>query len=189
MEKICLFGGTFDPIHVGHVRMAKAAKQACNLDKVLFLPCAASPHKSLGPHSSDAQRCEMIRLALAEHSDWAELNLSDLELPPPSWSWRLAEYFKSLYPKAELFWLMGTDQWDALDRWSRWEYLADMVCFIVYHRNSPPSPRPNVRSVFIPGNEPASSTEIRQALKNKAPSIPYLHPQVADYIKKHRLYL
>ncbi len=189
MEKICLFGGTFDPIHVGHLRMALDAKRACNLNKVLFLPCAASPHKSHGPFASDAQRCDMIRLALAKHSDWAELNLSDLQLPPPSWSWRLAEYFQNLHPHAELYWLMGTDQWEALERWSRWKYLAELVTFIVYHRNTPPALRSGVRAIFIPGNEPASSTEIRQALKANSPSIPYLHPHVADYIKKHHLYL
>lgn len=189
MEKICLFGGTFDPIHVGHLRMALDAKQACNLHKVLFLPCAASPHKSLGPLANDTQRCDMIRLALAEHSDWAELNLTDLELPPPSWSWRLAEHFKKLYPHAQLFWLMGTDQWEVLERWSRWEYLAELVTFIVYHRDAPPTPRPNIRSIFLPGHEPASSTEIRNVLKGNASSSPYLHPNVADYIIKHRLYL
>lgn len=182
--KICLFGGSFDPVHAGHLVIAAAAKKHCLLDEVVFLPAACSPFKQgKSTHFSDTQRLQMLQLATDELS-WARVSALDLQLPPPSWSWRIAEHWHRQHPEAELYWLMGTDQWEQLHRWARYDYLCELLHFIVYHRDDAPQPRPGVRSTFIcTGMHPASSSIIREALKHNTP-IPegWLHPAVAAYI-------
>ncbi len=167
--------------------MAAQARERCGLDKVLFMPCGVSPHKTNGPVASDEQRCRMLELAL-DGLEWAELDRTDLEMPKPSWSWRLAEHLKKLHPDDELFWLMGKDQWDALEKWGRWQYLAEFVTFIVYHRGGAPEPRVGVKAVFIEGDEPASSTAVRAAIKRGQKDIPYLAEDVEEYVKDVGLY-
>lgn len=185
--KLCIFGGSFDPVHEGHVRVASRAREHCGLDCVLFMPCSLSPLKAQAPAATDAQRCRMMELAL-EGLDWAVLDRTDLTLPRPSWSWRVAECVKAAHPGAELFWLMGKDQWDALEQWGRWRHLAGMVTFIVYHRGGAPAPRKGVRSVFIEGDEPASSTGVREALRAGVRPVPHLAPAVESFIRREGLY-
>lgn len=184
--KVCLFGGSFDPVHNGHLAIATAAQQECGLDEVVFLPAACSPFKvDSRTYFSDAQRVDMLNLATKSLS-WARVSTLDLELPPPSWSWRVAQLWLEQNPGVELFWLMGTDQWEQLHRWARYEYLCEMLHFIVYHRDTPPAPREGVRSTFIcAGLHEASSSGIRAAL-NEARDIPsgWLHPDVLAYLQK-----
>lgn len=185
-KKICLFGGSFDPIHLGHIQIAKAAVDELHLDKVIFLPCRQSPHKSDQAHASGQQRLEMCQLATSG-MDWAEVDAHDLKAQPPCYSWRTAEAMAERYPNAQLFWLMGTDQWQALPRWNRPDHLASLVEFIVYTRETSPEPREGYRLQCIHGNHPASSTEIRQHMQDE-PRTEWLPPQVNDYIKTHQLY-
>ncbi len=171
--KTCLFGGSFDPVHGGHLQMAAEAQRACGLDRVVFLPAARSPFKvgSAGLFS-DEGRVHLLRLAL-EGLPRAELSTLDLELPPPSWSWRVVEAWKQAQPQDELYWLMGTDQWEQLHRWARYDYLAENLHFIVYARGggeaAKPQPREGVRATFIHGHHPASASEIRRLLAAGAP--------------------
>lgn len=168
-DRICLFGGSFDPVHEGHLHIARAAQAACRLSRVVFLPAACSPFKQeQRTMFTDEQRLELLQLAI-DGIPWAEVSPLDLQLPPPSWSWRLVEHYRRLAPQAELYWLMGTDQWQALHRWARYDYLTCHLRFIVYHRDTPPEPRPGVRSHFISGVHPASSSVIRAALQGEAP--------------------
>ncbi len=182
--KTCLFGGSFDPVHAGHLTIAAAAQKHCGLNEVVFLPAACSPFKQgKSTYFTDAQRLHMLHLATAD-LPWASVSGLDLQLPPPSWSWRLAEHWHRQHPGAELYWLMGTDQWEQLHRWARFDYLCELLHFIVYHREEAPQPRPGVRSTFIcSGMHPASSSVIRAALKNNSP-IPegWLPPAVESYI-------
>lgn len=181
---ICLFGGSFDPVHAGHITIAIAAQSLCQLDEVIFLPAARSPFKQNTPTSfSDEQRLHMLKLA-TEDLPWARVSSLDLELPPPSWSWRIAEHWHQTHPEAQLYWLMGTDQWEQLHRWARFDYLCELLHFIVYHRETPPQPRPGVRSTFIcTGMHPATSSRIRDALQ-KSNSIPesWIPSKVRNYI-------
>lgn len=184
--KICLIGGTFDPIHLGHTYIASVAQRELGLDKVIFLPCKQSPHK-IGKDSTDDQcRLEMCRLATAD-LEWAEVHDFDLLAPPPSYSWRTAEHFTALYPDAKLFWLMGTDQWNALPRWNRPEHLASLVQFIVFTRNEDPCEHPGFTRLTIKGEHPASATAIRTDIA-ASQSIAWLNPAVRQYIQKNKLY-
>lgn len=178
--KTCLFGGSFDPVHAGHVAIATAAQAACGLDRVVFLPAACSPFKEEGTTLfSGKQRLEMLRTA-TRHLPWAVVSDLDMRLPAPSWSWRVVETWRTERPTDELFWLLGTDQWELLHLWARPDYLAEHLTFIVYHRGSEPSPRPGVRAHFLRGPEhPASATELRDCLRRRTPlPVGWLDPGV-----------
>ncbi len=163
--KTCLFGGSFDPVHGGHLLMAAEARRVCRLDKVVFLPAARSPFKvESAALFSDAQRLELLRLAV-EDLPWAEVSELDLRMPAPSWSWRVVEAWKAQHPQDELYWLMGTDQWEQLHRWARYEYLVEHLHLVVYARDRMPQPREGVRATFIQGRHPASSSRLREALQ------------------------
>lgn len=163
--KTCLFGGSFDPIHTGHLAIAKAAIQAAGLQRILFLPAACSPFKTGRQHYfTDEQRLAMLRAATADIPQ-AHVSELDLTLPPPSYSWRVVAACREQAPADELYWLMGTDQWEQLHRWARYDYLCEQLTFIVYHRGTAPEPRPGTRALFIAGDHPASSSAIRAALQ------------------------
>ncbi|MGJ8673624.1 nicotinate (nicotinamide) nucleotide adenylyltransferase [Rubritalea sp.] len=184
--KICLIGGTFDPIHLGHTHIAHQAMSALALDKVIFLPCKQSPHK-LGVESASAtDRLKMCQLA-TEELPWAEVNDYDLTSTPPSYSWRTAEHFKSLYPDAELYWLMGTDQWNALPRWDRAEHFAQLVQIIVFDRTERHHSQEGFQCIQLTGHHPASATAVRKDILTGS-SVSWLHPKVASYIKEKQLY-
>ncbi len=163
--RICLFGGSFDPVHAGHLQLAHAAQQLAQLDELLFLPAACSPFKQhVSRLLSDEQRLALLR-CVTKDIPWAQVSEIDLQLPPPSWSWRVVENVREQHPEAELFWLMGVDQWELLPKWARYDYLCEQLCFIVYHRDRAPQPRDNVRSIFLDGHHPASSSAMRSMLQ------------------------
>jgi nicotinate-nucleotide adenylyltransferase len=184
---ICLFGGTFDPIHLGHLHIAKAAVDALDLDKVILLPCRQSPHKAEQARASAQDRLAMCRLATST-IDWAEVDDHDLTTSPPCYSWRTAEAMAARFPGARLFWLMGTDQWQALPRWNHPERLASLVEFIVHTRAVAPEPRTGYQLHTITGHHPASATEIRASIQQSSHT-DWLAPEVREYIDNNKLYL
>ncbi|BDS05052.1 putative nicotinate-nucleotide adenylyltransferase [Oceaniferula spumae] len=188
--RICLFGGTFDPIHLGHSHIAAAAIRELTLDRLIFLPCRQSPHKTGKKHASSEHRLEMCRLATA-NLQHAEVDDFDLTAPEPCYSWRTVEHMRNRFPDARFFWLMGTDQWLALPRWNRVDHLASMVEFIVFTRGEKPAPREGYRMHSLSGDHPASATQLRQAVADQDLSLldQWLHPDVLKYIQKNHLYL
>jgi nicotinate-nucleotide adenylyltransferase len=187
VKKIALFGGTFDPVHLGHVHLADAARQVFALDEVRFLPCQISPHKTTAAPTSAAERLEMLRLATAG-LPWAVVDDCELHREGPSFSYQTAEAFAARFPKARLFWIMGGDQWDALPRWRHPERLAALVEFIVLARGRPPLPRAGYVLHVIEDEHPASATAIREAIAHGATDHPWLAPAVSEWIAAHGLY-
>lgn len=178
--KTCLFGGSFDPVHEGHLAIAAAARDACSLDRVVFLPAACSPFKEDGSALfAPDMRLAMLQAATAD-KPWAEVSDIDMRMPAPSWSWRVVEAWLTMHPADELYWLLGTDQWELLHLWARPDYLAEHLTFIVCHRGAEPAPRDGVRACFLRGPEhPASSSAIRAALQSGTPLPPaWLSPEV-----------
>lgn len=187
ISKIALFGGSFDPVHLGHIEIARAAQVACDLDRVVFLPCWQSPHKSDAAIASPEQRVEMLELATHDLA-WADISRWELESDRPSYSWMTTEHFAKQHPEAELFWILGTDQWDALERWAEPAKLAQLLTFIVFPRGNAPEPKAGFAHRTIDVRHPASSTEIRQGLADGSDVSTMLPPQVADYIAVEKLY-
>ena len=187
-QRIGLFGGTFDPIHMGHMAMAMAAKEALCLDRVIMIPCAISPHKSDAPAAGEC-RLEMIRIASKRHP-WLESDWIELERRGPSFSWETAEEFRRRYPEARMFWVLGEDQWEALPRWEKPERLAALVEFVVMGRDGRDGgEREGFRAWFLPGVHGASAMRIREVLRGGGdPGPDLLDPRVMKYIRRRGLY-
>ena len=185
-RRIALFGGSYDPIHLGHLAIARAARNALELDLVVFIPCRQSPHKNTPTIASQEQRLKMLDLALAGET-WATTDDLEFHLPEPSFSWVTAEAFLERYPGAQLYWLMGADQWMAIDTWDRPSHLSNLVQFIVHDRGHVATPQKGFRANFIHGHHPATATLIREQ-PGSALARKWLHPDVVRYIREAGIY-
>jgi nicotinate-nucleotide adenylyltransferase len=187
-RKIALFGGTFDPVHCGHLRMAEAARERLMLDEVRFLPCRISPHKAGTAPTAAVDRVAMLRLATRE-LPWAVVDEFEAMREGLSFSWQTAEEMKARFPDARLFWIMGTDQWEVLPTWAEPQRLAACVEFIVFTRGEAPQPREGYRMHPVDGViHPASATKIREGMDSKSFPKKWLHPEVAAFIVERGLY-
>lgn len=186
-RNIALFGGTFDPVHLGHIHIAEAARKALSLDQVRFLPCRISPHKSGTAPTAAADRLEMLGLATAG-MPWAVVDDFEIRRDGPSFSWQTAEAMRARFPHARLFWIMGTDQWDVLPTWAQPQRLAACVEFIVFARGNPPQPRIGYIMHVVDGSHAASATAIREAIGAGETNHPWLNPAVARWIHERGLY-
>lgn len=189
-SRLCLFGGSFDPVHLGHTALAAAAWHRCNLKKLIFVPAWRSPHKQDDDAPAPAaHRLAMLRLALASAS-WAEVSPWEIDRGGPSYSWQTADHFASeAGADVDLCWLLGADQWAKLHTWAHPEKLAALLTFLVFPRGEVPiAPRSGVRHETIDFRHPASSTVVRAAARAGQPLDGLVSPAVAAYIRKHRLY-
>ncbi|QDQ27222.1 nicotinate-nucleotide adenylyltransferase [Chitinimonas arctica] len=209
-----LFGGTFDPIHYGHLRIAEEFADALALDQVRLMPTANPPHRS-GALASNAQRLEMVRLAIADNP---RLAADDRELRRDGTCYTidtLSEMRAALGPSAPLAWLIGADSFLSLDRWHRWRELFDLGClavacrpgFELAHWKEVAAPAlvkevlPRIQTLSVTGQVELgtirllpttplaiSSTAIRAQLAN-GHSARYLVPDaVLDYAGRHLFY-
>lgn len=186
-RRIALFGGTFDPVHLGHLHLAEAARRALDLDEVRFIPCRISPHKLDTTPTSADDRLAMLRLATAG-LPWAVVDDLEARREGPSFSWQTAVTMRGKYPAARLFWIMGVDQWKALLSWAEPERLAGCVEFIVFSRGEAPVPRDGFVMHALACDHPASATVIREAIAAGRDADGWLVPAVEAYIAHHGLY-
>ncbi len=187
-RKIALFGGTFDPVHAGHMHLAELARAALALDEIRFLPCRISPHKPGMEPASPADRTAMLKLATSD-LPWAVVDDFELQRDGPSFSFETAEAMAARFPDARLFWIMGGDQWASLPTWKHPQRLAKCVEFIVLSRGERLAPREDFRLHVVHGGHPASATAIRQAISQGATTHPWLMPSVAQWIENQNLYV
>lgn len=134
--RVGLFGGTFDPVHIGHLRAALEVKEAFALDRCDLIPAAVPPHKSSGAVAGAGDRLEMIRLAISETSD---LGVCDVELnrPGPSFTIDTVNHFRSVLPEnARCFLILGQDAFLEIDTWKAYRQLFDLSAMIVMMRPS-----------------------------------------------------
>jgi len=186
-RKIAVFGGTFDPVHLGHVHLAGLAQQALGLDELRFVPCRISPHKAGQAPAGGDDRMEMLRRATADLA-WGVVDDCELRSEEPSFSYATAEAMRDRFPGARLFWMMGGDQWDALPQWRYPQRLAACVEFIVFGRGDVPQPRAGYVMHALAGNHPAAACAIREAIAQGRSAHPWLAPAVAEWIVSRRLY-
>ncbi|MFT4640823.1 MAG: nicotinate-nucleotide adenylyltransferase [Verrucomicrobiales bacterium] len=189
MKRVALFGGSFDPIHRGHAFIAERAVERCALDEVLFVPCWQSPHKAGVQMASGDDRSAMVRLA-TQAFPWATVSDWELDRKEPSYSWQTAEHWRSMLDEDdELFWILGMDQWSALSRWARVDYLARLVTFIVFPRDGEvPEEVEGRRAAFLPDAMAVSATEIRTRTAAGGSIEEDVGAEVAAYVKEKRLY-
>jgi nicotinate-nucleotide adenylyltransferase len=185
-RRIALFGGTFDPVHEGHMRVARLARQQAHLDEVIFIPCQQSPHKKQSSSACIDDRLAMLRLAATE--PWMRVSDYEARTPGPSFSYLTVEHFIAEHPQTEWFWLMGCDQWNALPRWKHPEILARHLTFLVFSRGEIPQPREGYRMIHLQGTHPASATALRDPGGGHFLDPRWLHPAVRTHILNKQLY-
>lgn len=189
--KIGLLGGTFDPIHVGHLIIAERAREALDLDRVIFIPAGRPPHRP-APAASAPERLEMVRLAIAGNEAFT---FSEIELgrSGPSFTYETVRALASEYGAGhEWHLILGLDAFREIGTWHRVEELARLVRFAVADRpgfQPPEQLPPGVRCQRLElGLFPVSGREIRERAA-RGESVRYLvTDSVYRYISSRRLY-
>ena len=134
MERIGIYGGTFNPPHIGHLRGAAQAIVALGLDKLILIPDRIAPHKQIPSGSpSPQQRLEMIRIA-ASHYEKMEVSDIELKREGPSYSYITVQQIHELYPDAKLYLLMGTDMFTSFLTWRNPEEIMKYAALAVMSR-------------------------------------------------------
>ena len=199
MERIGIYGGTFNPPHVGHIQAAKQAVTALGLSRLILIPDRIAPHKQIPAGSpTPEQRLEMLRIAVA---DCARFEVSDIELrrEGPSYSYVTVQQMKQQYPDAELVLLMGTDMFLSFHTWKHPEIILENATLGVFYRGEK-GERAAIEAkkaemeaagarIELVENDVVniSSTQMRRLLAFRCAG--ELLPQgVLDYIREHHLY-
>ena len=194
-KRIALYGGTFDPVHLGHLEVARKVSELFEIEKVMFIPAQIAPHKVGRPVTEPLHRYAMLALAT---QDDARLLISTFELDAPDRRYTVdtvAEFQRSLGQETELFFIMGADSWSEINTWREWERLLKMTNHIVVTRPGfPVAPAPPGLSERIFFTDAVlkdiSATNIRRlASEGRHDELEQLVPQsVADYIRKYGIY-
>ena len=186
MMRLGIFGGSFNPIHFGHLLLAEAAREALTLDRVVFVPTHQPPHKRASHLLAGAVRLELVRLAIREQPAFVASDI-ELQRPGPSYSIETVKILHRQLPQAKLFLLVGEDMLAV--RWVAWEELKRLCTIVVAHRpgSKPARRQAGVKRLEMPQVSIASS-DIRKRVK-AGRSIRYLVPvSVERYIHEHHLY-
>lgn len=183
-KRIGVYGGTFDPIHHGHLILAREALEQLRLEKVVFVPAAVSPHKLDRTPAPAAVRLEMLRAALAGEPRFSFDEL-ELQRPPPSFTIDTVEEFRRREPEVQMFYFIGSDNLTALDTWHRITDLRLLVSFVVLERGLA---QPSNGYKTVTRRIEISATDIRNRVASSR-SIRYLVPAaVEEIIIRRELY-
>jgi nicotinate-nucleotide adenylyltransferase len=201
-KRKALFGGTFDPVHLGHTTVAAAAGEGIGADKVIFVPARRSPLKAFFPEASDEDRLAMIELAIEGDS---RFGFSDYELKKagPSYTLETVRYFRQqLGESVSIYWLIGADTLADLPHWYGITELIDECNLAVMHRAGFSLPdfskfislwgqeriKKMQRNVVDTPLIDISSTEVRKRLASGREVAGMISSKVLHYIREHRLY-
>jgi nicotinate-nucleotide adenylyltransferase len=189
MKRIGILGGTFNPIHIGHLTIAEMVYEKLKLDKVIFIPSYFPPHKSNKNVASAAGRYHMVGLAVRKNPHFG---ISDYEVKKggKSYSIETVTYLKECYPSGtKFFFIIGRDLLPTLHTWKRIDDVLKMVSFVTLNRPGykQEKSRIRVRAISIPELQ-ISSSYVRKRI-TMGRTVRYLVPDnVLDYIKRKRLY-
>lgn len=201
MSRIALFGGSFNPVHNGHVNLVKETAEKNGIDRVYVIPTFISPFKkdSVGFVADGKDRLEMCRLAFAKLpyvtvSGW-ELSQSEV-----SYSVNTVEHFREEFPEDELFFIMGSDMLLSFDKWHKWQDILKMCTVIAASREDGGSDIERLREkaaqlsrfgkvivTEISAFE-LSSSEIREKIIKNSDLSCYMDKNVVEYIEENRIY-
>lgn len=198
MAKIGLFGGSFNPIHNGHINLAVSIKKSLELDKVIFMPSGTAPHKSSSEYAPAEDRLEMCRIALEDHEDF---ELSDYEIRRQGKSYTIytVRHFKEIYPDDELFLMVGSDMLLTFDQWFEYREILENITLAAVSRygddlNELCKTAEKLKeygNVVVVNSDAItiSSSKIRKMIKNNEDLSCYLNGKVVKYIILKKLYL
>lgn len=202
---IAVLGGSFDPIHNGHLELAEIVSQHIPNAEVQFVPCGNPVHR-LPSLISPQDRINMIKLAIANHSHW-HLNTYEIDKTDPSYTINTLLHFRQLFPEASIGFVMGMDTFFSLESWENWQELLNYAHLLVTprkgyelnssldlkhfaeHENLLHKTR-NGSIIMLPVvPQSVSSTEIRNKLINRDDVSSLIPKAVYDYIRQQKLYL
>lgn len=196
-----IFGGSFDPVHKGHVNLVQQIYDKTELDEIIIMPTAISPFKQnmeRKPASAE-DRLEMCRLAFAD-MDFVTVSDYEISLSEVSYTVNTIRHFRTLYPDDNLFFIMGSDMLLSFERWKNFEEILSMCTLIAASREDGETDMDeleaqaetlrrygNVMLLRTDAYE-ISSTEIREKIKNNSDVSCYMHENVVKYILENKLY-
>ena len=201
MARIGIIGGSFDPIHYGHLLLAECGREQCALDEVWFIPANISPLKGAGCRASNTQRLEMLTLAIASHPSFS-IDEIEWQRGGVSYTYETLEALTKQHPEHEFIFLMGADSLAEFSDWKKPQRICELATLAVVSRPGNPKPDLNILSRYadaqylqqVADNQvtmPAmnlSSSEIRQRVASQQ-SIRFRLPRaVEQYIAAQSLY-
>jgi len=202
--RIAIYGGTFDPVQLAHLEVAKRALASFKLDAIIFIPTNQNPLKESAPTASYQHRLKMLLIATASEKNFYVSDLERSKEQEPSYTIHTVEYFRSkLKPECELFFLTGSDTLPNLSRWYLLDRLFELLdgCLVVERDdfcldNLSKSSLPDrilkkiIREPTKQATNPISATKVRELLStNRAKAKSFLPVEVFDYIKGQDLYI
>lgn len=195
--KIGIYGGSFNPVHNGHIHLALTAAEEMGLDKIYLVPSKRSPHRSSDEYVSDQDRTEMLRLA-CKVSDKLKVSTYELENDRVSYSVYTVRHFREIFPEDEIFLLIGSDMLLSFDSWHCYKEILENARLYVVSRNKGDIDELQKKAkelekygrIFISKCRPVevSSTEIRKKIAKNENSSCYLDKNVVQYIIMRKLY-
>jgi len=191
MLRVGLYGGSFDPVHLGHLLVAQAAREELALDRLFFIPAAQSPFKPNRQPTPAPQRMQLLRLALSGES-WCEVDDQEIVRGGISYTIETVRDYARRLPGAQLFYLIGADHVSQLPKWREAEQLAGLSHFVVIPRPGRPQqplPAPFTGSVLAGFPLGVSSSQIRDRIKSGLPIHHLVPAPVAEAIRNNGLYL
>ncbi len=197
--RLGIFGGTFDPVHYGHLLLAEQCREQCRLDQVWFLPAGVPPHKLERTIASGKARAEMLELAVAGH-DHFRIDRRELDRADPCYTVETLAALKAEDPSRELVFLLGADSLVDFPTWREPRRIVEMAHLAIVNRGGAPLPdlaplrrdlgetiESRLHFVTIPGTD-ISSSDIRRRVRD-GKSIRYMAPRAVEcYIRTHGLY-
>ncbi len=193
--RLGIYGGTFDPVHYGHLLAAEQCREQCRLDKLWFVPAASPPHKLGETITLGARRAEMLELAVAGMPQF-EVNHLELNRQGPSYTVDTLAQLRADDPERELFLLIGADSVDDFSTWREPQRIAELSTLVVINRGRTPPDLSRLAEccgdrepivVQMPGID-LSATDLRQRVGDGR-SIHFTTPRAVEaYIHEHRLY-
>lgn len=198
IKKIGILGGSFDPIHKGHINIAQSAYQEYALDEVWFMPAGHSPNKDESAMTSAEERADMVELAIEEYP-YFKLSRFEMERSCTSYTYLTLTALKEAYPNIQFYFIMGADSLDYFETWRHPEVIAQMAIILVAVRDELALPQIQekiamIQKLFpaeihpiIGGRTDISSTLLRQQIKDGICDT-LLPEKVAEYIHEHSLY-
>ena len=192
LKRIGIFGGTFNPPHVGHLVVARFVADRLKLDKIFFVPSYISPHKNRGEERLAKHRLNMVNLAIA-HEPHFEVWEGEMERKGRSFTYRTLEEFRQDFPGARLFLLIGADNVAEFGNWKYPRRILQLATVVAMSRpdsgveGAGKSRAKGMRYLRVPAVE-VSSSIVRSLIKNQKSIVPLVPASVRRYISRHKLY-
>ncbi|MGC9452476.1 MAG: nicotinate (nicotinamide) nucleotide adenylyltransferase [Oceanipulchritudo sp.] len=191
-RRIAFFGGTFDPLHNGHLEMARAAAEWLLLHRICFVPTRRNPLKEEGPFASSEDRLEMIRLGIANEPTFGIWE-GELFREDPSYTLHSVQHIERVYPNCHLFWIIGADHLMDLPRWYGIRELVRKIGFILVDRPGVQTGWPSIPGLTVypvPNRlNPVSATDVRERARARESLSGLVPSAVEAYIRDKGLYL